>query len=111
MSRKTRREGLQAKLEEILVSRNVYFQPPASFVMKYPCFVYSYENDSRTYADDNLYLVSDQYSVTYITKDPMPDVLDALDALPYSKLDRQYTADNLHHFSYTVYVNERITNG
>ena len=35
---------LQTKFENILGSRNVYFQPPASVQMRYPAIVYSRKN-------------------------------------------------------------------
>lgn len=38
------RLNLQTFLEEILESRNVYFQPPESVKMKYPAIVYALDD-------------------------------------------------------------------
>ena len=109
MSRRTRRQTLQAKLQELCP--HVYFQPPASISMSYPCFVFSYQDDTKFHADDKPYFVFDRYSITYITKEAYPtDVLDALDAIRYCDFDRHYTSDNLHHFSYRIVLSERIQN-
>ena len=39
------RLNLQDKLEEVLGSKQVYFQPPESLKLKYPCIVYSRSNN------------------------------------------------------------------
>lgn len=108
MSRESRRLALQAKLEEILGSRNVYFQPPASILMQYPCFVYSFMDYYTVHADNVKYLTQDRYSITLITKEASPEqTIEAIEAMPYVKFDRYYVADNLHHFSYTIESFER----
>jgi hypothetical protein len=40
---------------EILDSRNVYFQPPASVKMKYPAIVYGLEDIQNRFANDGVY--------------------------------------------------------
>ena len=109
MSLETRRLKLQTELEEILGSRNVYFQPPSSISLKYPCIIYSYEDFYKYYADDISYMVDDKYTITLITKDSLPEeILDKLNDMPYTTFDRNYSADNLHHFAFTRRVIERI---
>ena len=44
------RLDLQTFLEEILESRNVYFQPPESVKMKYPAIVYALDDIENVYA-------------------------------------------------------------
>lgn len=103
MSRKTRRLRLQAKLEEILGSRNVYFQPPASITMSYPCVVYSYSGENVLHANDTPYIVRDEYEMTLISKDSLPDgIIAGIESIPYCRFNRHYTNDNLHHFSYRI---------
>lgn len=109
MSRKTRRLKLHEFLETVPGVKKAYFQPPASIHMEYPCIVYNYNGETNSHADGIKYLKSDRYSVTYITKDPMPDeTLSALDSMDYIRFSRAYTADNLHHFSYDLVITERI---
>lgn len=108
MSRATKRLMLQGKLEALLGSENVYFQPPASISLRYPCIIYSYEKHRKRHANNQQYFEYDEYSVILITKDPLPDgLLAALDELPYTSFEREYTADNLHHFAYNVRLVER----
>lgn len=82
---------------------NVYFQPPESTKLKYPCIIYSRENIDTQKADNKSYLVDCAYSMRYITKDPDDDVPFALVLLPFCKHSRHYVADNLHHDSFTIY--------
>lgn len=108
MSRETRRLKLQTLLEEILGSRNVYFQPPASISLKYPCIVYSFDDETNLHANGGTYLTRDKYTITLITKEHMPDsLMSSLHSMPYTRFDRHYTADNLHHFVYTTESFER----
>jgi len=103
MSLETRRLALQAKLEQILGTTNVYYDPPSNIVMKYPCIVYSYKKQQTFHADNVPYIRFDEYDIILITKSAWPsDVLEGLGSLPYSKLDRTYTADHLHHFLFQV---------
>lgn len=59
---------LQTKLEEILGSKNVYFQPPTSVSLKYPCFVYSFEGIDTIKANNGNYIKSYRYEITHIYK-------------------------------------------
>ena len=95
---------LQAELEKILGSKNVYFQPPSSFQMLYPCFRYELSDIDKKSADNRVYMKKKAYSVTYITYDPDDDLSDELfDAFQMIRFDRPYVADNLHHFVYKIY--------
>ena len=82
---------------------NVYYQPPESTKLKYPCIIYSRENIDTQKADNKSYLVDCAYSMRYITKDPDDDVPFALVLLPFCRHSRHYVADNLHHDSFTIY--------
>ena len=48
----SRRTELQTLLEEILGSKNVYFQPPDTVSMKYPAIVYSLNRIDKKAAND-----------------------------------------------------------
>ena len=97
------REALQALLEELLGSRNVYFQPPESVKLKYPCIVYE-RSDIRTVRADNLpYLKHKRYTVTYIDEDPDSKIPDKLLELERCGFDRHLTSDNLNHDVFTLY--------
>lgn len=100
---KNRRVELQRKLEEILESKNVYFQPPENFKLKYPCIVYEIGAGLRIPADNIKYLNFQGYSVTFITKDPDSETPDKILDLPYCSFERQFKSDNLYHWIYFVY--------
>lgn len=95
---------LQAKFEEILGSRNVYFQPPASVSMRYPAIRYDLK-DFRTKSANNssTYVLSTGYEVILITREPDTEYLPKLLQLPYCRFGRYYKADNLHHYTVTIY--------
>ena len=98
------RLDLQNKLEEILGSRNVYFQPPATVKMNYPAIVYNREGIDITYADDQIYQNTKRYQLILIEKNPDSIVVDKiLQELPMCDYDRFYTADNLNHDTFTLY--------
>lgn len=82
---------------------NVYFQPPASVKMIYPCIRYSIAGDRSLHANDGLYNTNQQYTVTFITKDPDCEAIDTIRNLPYCSLDRPYTSDNLYHYPFTIF--------
>ena len=52
------RLDLQTFLEELLKSKNVYFQPPESVKMKYPAIVYALDDIENVHADNGGLFVS-----------------------------------------------------
>lgn len=97
------RLDLQSKLEEILGSRNVYFQPPESVKISYPAIVYSRPDIDIKKADDSTYLKTNRYSITVIDRLPDNKAIDALLELPMSSYDRHFNVDNLNHDVITLY--------
>ena len=99
-----RRLELQIKLKKLLGSNNVYFQPPASIQLKYPCIVYSRNYGESTFADNGSYLYRTRYSVTIIDKDPDTKLIKKIiEAFQYATYDRHYTADNSNHDVISIY--------
>ena len=94
---------LQTKLEELLGSRNVYYQPPESVKMEYPAIVYSKNDIRTTRANDAVYSKRTQYSLIVISKKPDEPVIDKLLSIPYCSYDRPYKSDNLNHDVLTLY--------
>ena len=94
---------LQSKLETLLGSRNVYYQPPESKKMEYPAIRYSKSNIRITHANDAKYSKNNRYELIVIAKDPDHEVIDKLLELPYCSYDRRYMADNLYHDTFTLY--------
>lgn len=85
--------------------KKVYFQPPSNTRMSYPCIRYNAEGGFSLPADDLRYLKSDRYTVIAIDPNPdsyIPNYI--LDTFRFAKMDRTYTADNLNHFVFTIYI-------
>jgi hypothetical protein len=76
---------------------NVYFQPPPSVMMKYPCIVYKRDYNNTEFADDKPYKHRKRYMVTVIDQNPDSDIPEKVKELPLCLFDRFYTADNLNH--------------
>lgn len=94
---------LQTELEELLGSRNVYYQPPASVQMSYPAIVYSRKQIENRNADDGIYLQLYSYELIVIDEDPDSDIVTKVSKLPTCRFDRHYTSDNLNHDVFTLY--------
>lgn len=94
---------LQTKLEELLESRNVYYQPPASLQMNYPAIRYSKAKPDIKRANNAKYLITNCYELIVISKISDDPVIEKLLSLPYCEWNRHYVADNLHHDALTLY--------
>lgn len=92
-----RREQLQAVLEAAQGSENVYFEPPETVRMQYPCIVYSRENPHKTYADNQGYIYEQRYSLTLISRDADNPVVDTIGRMPKASWLRGFKADGLNH--------------
>lgn len=103
------RADLQVLLRGILQSvradivDNVYFQPPETVTMKYPCIVYRRDYAYTEFADDKPYKHCKRYLITVIDPDPDSVIPDLIAALPMCIFDRFYTADQLNHDVYKLY--------
>lgn len=97
------RAELQSKLEEILDSRHVYYQPPESLKMEYPCIRYEKADISTIKANNSNYALNTRYELTHISKKPDSPVITDLLSLPYCSYDRHFCSDNLHHDVLTIY--------
>lgn len=101
MSRTQGRLGLSEILHGLC--ENVYFQPPPTVQMKYPCIVYGKKTIGVTYADDTPYSLDECYQVTYIDPDPDSTVPMEIAKLQMCSMDTCFTSDNLNHSVFTLY--------
>lgn len=93
---------LQEVLEDILGSKNVYFQPPQSIQMSYPCIVYEKVRINTRFADNRPYNLNNVYQLTYIDKNPDSDMPTKIAQLPQCVFERAYDRDNLHYYSFRL---------
>jgi hypothetical protein len=97
------RTELQTLLETIIGSGEVYFQPPPSFQMTYPCIVYGRSSANTSFADNKPYVYEKRYQITVYDRDPDSPIPDKVAKLPRCVFDRHYTADNLNHDVFTLF--------
>jgi len=97
------RLDLHTLLESILGSTNVYFQPPESISLKYPCIIYNRDYIKTEYANNSPYTLGKRYSVTVIDKNPDSVIPDNIAAMPKCTFERHFTADNLNHDIFNLY--------
>ena len=72
------RVELHEELCEILGSRNVYFQPPESVKMHYDAIRYELGGKDIKRANDDLYMMTNQYEGVVITRDPDTTIPDTI---------------------------------
>ena len=94
-----------AGLDDIFrsIAQNVYFQPPETIKMKYPCIIYHLDDYYILHADNNPYQMQKRYLVTVVDKNPDSEIKDEVASLPMCSFSRHYTADNLNHDVFTIY--------
>ncbi len=99
-----KRLQLHAELIEVLGSNNVYFQPPETLKMKYPCIRYVKTRPMVDHADNMKYFNMNHYELTVIDTNPDTEIPDNIvNHFQYCSIDRYYTADNLTHCSLDLY--------
>lgn len=95
---------LQSELEELLGSRNVYFQPPESKKLQYDCIVYHRSKIDTRKADNRSYTMLDRYDLTLIYRNPDSELpKKILEHFQYCSHTSFFTVDNLNHDVFTLY--------
>lgn len=84
-------------------ANKVYFQPPQNVGMAYPCIVYQRSYSYISHADNLKYWRMRRYSVTVIDRNPDSSIIDAVEDLPYTQMDRQFVVDGLYHTVFQTY--------
>lgn len=97
------RLDLQTVFENILGSRNVYFQPPSSEKMNYPAIVYHRNSIDNQNANNFVYKQDISYEVIVVYDDPDSNLPLEISKLPKCRFDRNYVSDNLYHDVFTLY--------
>lgn len=95
------RSELQALLLELC--DNVYFQPPPSISLSYPCIIYKRSDVGIDHADNAPYNSRKRYQIMVVDRDPDSDIPDQVATLPTASFDRHYAADDLNHDVYNVF--------
>lgn len=82
---------------------HVYFQPPATVRMSYPCIVYERDSANTRYSGDVPYLFTQRYLVTVVDLDPDSEIIAKVAALPMSQYNRHWVVENVNHDAFVIY--------
>lgn len=96
-----RRLDLQDLLETLV--DHVYFQPPESIKMQYPCIVYARSMGNTLFADDKPYAYKLLYQLTVISRDSDDPLLEKVVMLPTCVFVRPFVASGLYHNVHNLY--------
>lgn len=91
-------------MELLTFCPNVYYQPPESIKLTYPCIVYSEETPYVEPADNIKYKVNRRWQIMVITKDPENTLgWTIFNSLSHCTIGRIFNSNNLHHVSLSLY--------
>lgn len=94
---------LETSMELAGYTPHVYYRPPESIKLVYPCIVYSRNDFDTRYANNRIYKDMAQYTVTVMDKDPESPLVDILRTAEYCRMTSEFTVDNVHHFVFAYF--------
>lgn len=97
------RYELNAILKTIAGNNNVYYQPPESLKMSYPCIVYTKSDITDRYASNGKYIIRHCYEITVIDKNPDSEIVARMEKYKEARFNRHFTSDGLNHDVFTLY--------
>lgn len=105
------RSQLQNELKSFLASQlpdsatpHVYFDPPETIKLVYPCIIYNISGYDRHFGDDIKYLRPVRYAFTVIDQNPDSQIaINMEDHFNYCTVDTSRVVNNLYHFDGTIY--------
>lgn len=104
MTSEEKRIKFHNKLKEVLGNNNVYYNPPSTTKLQYPCIIYNLSDIRTNKANNNVYLLDHVYQVTLIGAKVTDDTKDKiLTEIPYSNFNRSYINNGLYHYVYTIF--------
>lgn len=99
----SKRTELHKKLCDILGSKNVYFNPPEGFKLRYPCIVYNLSRVDRRSANNRAYLLFDSYTITLIERDADSKLYESILKEPMCSFSNRFVSENLYHTVLSMY--------
>lgn len=96
------RLDLHSKLVEALGSDNVYYNPPETLKLVYPCIVYTVKEIDTIYANNLPYLNTKQYEVVVISKKPDDPAVYKILRFPLTRHSSRYVVDGLYHDAFII---------
>lgn len=99
-----KRIELDTKLRGLFdTTPNVYYQPPSSVMLKYPCIIYNLDTYKTLHASNSLYFHMKQYQLIFITQEPDSLIPEKILKLPHCRHHRSFVKDNLYHFMFDIF--------
>lgn len=97
-----KRVDLQHELESFI--SNVYYQPPSTIKMTYPCIVYFKNSKSTERANDSRYLGTQGYQITLMEHNPDSEIADDIEGhFEHCAISQYFTVDNLNHTTLNLF--------
>jgi hypothetical protein len=100
-----RRPELHQKLKKLFeysAKPHVYYQPPESVKLDYPCIVYKLTGLPNKHADNLPYFEHREYELTVIDSDPESILRENVAKLKWCRFKRAFVSDNLNHFVFDL---------
>lgn len=98
------RQKLDEELVNLLGCKNVYFQPPSSVTLKYPCIIYSLSRTDVARADNRNYIKTNEYHVKHIFKSLSNELKDQLlENFQMISHDARFVADGMYNDEFTLF--------
>ena len=92
------------KLIKFLGNNNVYYSPPETVKLEYPCIIYSISDVNPIHANNISYDVKKRYQILHIYRNPDGDLIKEFsEGFSYCRFVRHYTSDNLNHDIFEIY--------
>lgn len=79
---------------------NVYFQEPGDDKLVYPAILYRPVDENRQHANNATYILTDEWQVTIIDRDPDSPLRQRYRMLQGVSFDRHFRTQGLNHFVY-----------
>lgn len=101
LSQKT--DIIQSKLRSLGIN-NVYFEPPQTIKIAYPCAIFHRGTISSRSADNRTYKKDDSYDLQWICREPDSEMVHTiLEEFRMIRHIRHFTADGLHHDQFKLF--------
>ncbi|MBQ6446470.1 MAG: hypothetical protein IJJ10_03275 [Bacillus sp. (in: Bacteria)] len=97
------RYDLHLSFIKILGNENVYFQPPESKKLKYPCIIYNLAGIDKRHADNDPYRSMKRYRVTVVDQDPDSVFPDKVNEMRLCSFVTHFNEDYLNHWVFEIY--------
>lgn len=92
---------LHAKLKTLFPNYKLYFRPPNTIKLEYPCIVYDLAMQEPRHANNTLYTLYLEFEITIISVLPGVTSSDIL-TIPSSRQQSHFISNNLVHDVYKV---------